>query len=111
MIPVSLYGADEAELERFYSVLPDLVSDAYEDRPYQETLFAISGENVIQHIEIADNDIKRRVYLVYFSERQGPIICRNDVVIAEFDKILTVSLSTKASSSITSTLSEQVSIS
>ena len=54
MIPVSLYGADEAELERFYSVLPDLVSDAYEDRPYQETLFAISGENVIQHIEIAD---------------------------------------------------------
>ena len=55
MIPVSLYGADEEELERFYSVLPSLVSDAYEDRPYQETLFAITGENVIEHIEIADS--------------------------------------------------------
>ena len=55
MIPVSLYGADEAELERFYSVLPQLVDDAYEDRPYQETLFAIIGEDVIEHIEVADS--------------------------------------------------------
>ena len=55
MIPVSLYGADETELERFYSVLPGLVKDAYEDRPYQETLFSINGEDVIEHIEIADN--------------------------------------------------------
>ncbi|MBT7244680.1 MAG: hypothetical protein HN874_04450, partial [Euryarchaeota archaeon] len=54
MIPVSLYGADEAELDRFFSVLPELVSNAYEDRPYQETLFSISGDNVIRHIEIAD---------------------------------------------------------
>ena len=54
MIPVSLYGADQAMLDRFYSVLPELVSDAYEDRPYQETLFAITGEDVIAHIEIAD---------------------------------------------------------
>lgn len=55
MIPVSLYGADEAELERFYSILPQLVDNAYEDRPYQETLFAITGEDVIQHITIADS--------------------------------------------------------
>ena len=55
MIPVSLYGADEAELERFYSVLPNLVNDAYDDRPYQETLFAITGDDVIEHIEIADS--------------------------------------------------------
>ena len=55
MIPVSLYGADEAELERFYSVLPGLVSDAYEDRPYQETLFAVTGEDIIEHIELADS--------------------------------------------------------
>ena len=55
MIPVSLYGADEAELERFYSVLPGLVSDTYEDRPYQETLYAITGDNVVEHIAIADS--------------------------------------------------------
>ena len=55
MIPVSLYGADEAELERFYSVLPQLVDDAYEDRAYQETLFAIIGEDVIKHIAVADS--------------------------------------------------------
>ena len=55
MIPVSLYGADEAELERFYSLLPGLVSNAYEDRPYQETLFAITGDDVIEHIELADS--------------------------------------------------------
>ena len=59
MIPVSLYGADEAQLERFYSVLPQLVKDAYEDRPYQETLFAITGEDVIQHIELADSWAKQ----------------------------------------------------
>ena len=52
MIPVSLYGADETELERFYSVLPGLVKDAYEDRPYQETLFAINGEDVIEHLSL-----------------------------------------------------------
>ena len=55
MIPVSLYGADKVELERFYSVLPQLVSDAYEDRPYQENLFAITGDNIIEHIGIADS--------------------------------------------------------
>ena len=59
MIPVSLYGADEAKLDRFYSVLPNLVSDAYEDRPYQETLFAITGEDVIKHIEVADSWAKQ----------------------------------------------------
>jgi hypothetical protein len=55
LIPISLYGADEAELERFYSVLPQLVDDAYEDRPYQETLFAVTGKDVIKHIEVADS--------------------------------------------------------
>jgi len=59
MIPVSLYGADEAELDRFFSVLPELVSNAYEDRPYQETLFSISGDNVIRHIEIVDGWAKQ----------------------------------------------------
>ena len=52
MIPVSLYGADETELERFYSVLPGLVKDAYEDRPYQETLFAINGENAVSYTHL-----------------------------------------------------------
>jgi len=54
VIPVSLYGAEEARLQEFYTALPGLVSDAYEDRPYQETLFAITGENVIEHIGISD---------------------------------------------------------
>ena len=52
MIPVSLYGADEAQLERFYSVLPSLVSDAYEDRPYQETLFAITGDDAVSYTHL-----------------------------------------------------------
>ena len=77
MIPVSLYGADEAQLERFYSVLPQLVNDAYEDRPYQETLFAITGEDVIQHIEIADAWAK-----------QTPFAWPEDVVMEEVQKIV-----------------------
>ena len=55
MIPVSLYGAEQSSLDEFYSALPKLVEDAYEDRPYQETLFAITGENVIEHIRISDD--------------------------------------------------------
>lgn len=54
LIPVSLYGADESQLSEFYSALPGLVSDAYEDRPYQEALFAITGDDVIEHIGVSD---------------------------------------------------------
>jgi len=54
LIPVSLYGAEEARLQEFYSALPGLVSDAYEDRPYQETLFSITGDDVIEHIGLSD---------------------------------------------------------
>tara|TARA_Y100000766_G_C18866709_1_gene586136 strand:+ start:552 stop:1085 length:534 start_codon:yes stop_codon:yes gene_type:complete len=55
MLPVSLYGASGTELNNFFSVLPTLVEDAYDDRPYQETLFSITGSDAIQHISIADS--------------------------------------------------------
>ena len=55
MLPVSLYGADDTEVDNFFSVLPGLVEDAYDDRPYQETLFAITGNDAIRHITISDS--------------------------------------------------------
>ena len=55
MLPVSLYGASGTELDNFFSVLPTLVENAYDDRPYQETLFSITGSDAIQHISIADS--------------------------------------------------------
>jgi len=54
MIPISLYGVDEQRLERFYEELPNLVADAYEDRPYQETLFSITGDDQMEHLVKAD---------------------------------------------------------
>ena len=55
MLPVSLYGANETEVDNFFLVLPSLVENAYDDRPYQETLFAITGDDIIEHIQIADS--------------------------------------------------------
>tara|TARA_B100000941_G_scaffold290404_1_gene272315 strand:+ start:3047 stop:3580 length:534 start_codon:yes stop_codon:yes gene_type:complete len=55
VLPVSLYGASGTELDNFFSVLPTLVENAYDDRPYQETLFAITGNDAIKHITIADS--------------------------------------------------------
>ena len=54
MLPVSLYGASGTELDNFFSVFPTLVENAYDDRPYQETLFSITGSDAIEHISIAD---------------------------------------------------------
>ena len=55
MIPISLYGVNESELERFYSVLPNLVADAYEDSEYEKVLFSVKGNDILEHIAIADN--------------------------------------------------------
>ena len=55
MIPISLYGVNESELERFYSVLPNLVADAYEDSEYEKVLFSIKGNDTLEHIAIADS--------------------------------------------------------
>jgi len=54
MIPISLYGVNESELERFYSLLPGLVADAYEDSNYEKVLFSIKGNDTLEHIAIAD---------------------------------------------------------
>ncbi len=63
MIPVSLYGVNNDELNRFYSELPKLVEDAYEDRNYQETLFSIVGEDNIQHLTKADKWAKQKPFV------------------------------------------------
>ena len=55
MLPVSLYGANGTKVDHFFSVLPSLVEDVYDDRPYQETLFAITGSDAIEHITVADS--------------------------------------------------------
>lgn len=54
LIPVSLYGVDEERLEQFYLELPSLVEDVYSDREYQKTLFAISGDDAMEHLSHAD---------------------------------------------------------
>ena len=41
MIPVALYGLDVAKCERFYDEMPQLVSNAYEDRSYIESLYSV----------------------------------------------------------------------
>ena len=59
MIPVALYGVDAAMCERFFEALPDLVTDAYEDRSYIESLYTVQAEQPIKHIGIADGWSKR----------------------------------------------------
>jgi hypothetical protein len=54
LIPVSLYGVDEIELERFYLELPSLVSDLYEDEHYQIALFTIKNGEILESLRIAD---------------------------------------------------------
>ena len=52
MIPVALYGVDAEMCERFFDDLPGLVTDAYEDRSYIESLYAVQAEQSIEHISI-----------------------------------------------------------
>jgi len=59
MIPVALYGVDAEMCERFFDDLPGLVTDAYEDRSYIESLYAVEAEQSIEHISIADQWAKR----------------------------------------------------
>ena len=54
MIPVALYGVDADMCERFFEVLPSLVTDAYEDRSYIESLYAVQADDSIEHVRIAD---------------------------------------------------------
>jgi hypothetical protein len=54
VIPVALYGVDAAMCERFFEALPGLVTDAYEDRSYIESLYAVQADHSIEHIRIAD---------------------------------------------------------
>ena len=57
MIPVALYGVDAEMCERFFEDLPGLVTDAYEDRSYIESLYAVQAEQSIEHISIADSGL------------------------------------------------------
>ena len=59
MIPVALYGVDAEMCERFFDDLPGLVTDAYEDRSYIESLYAVQAEQSIEHISIADQWAER----------------------------------------------------
>ena len=59
MIPVALYGVNAEMCERFFEELPGLVTDAYEDRSYIESLYAVQAEQSIEHISIADQWSKR----------------------------------------------------
>ena len=59
MIPVALYGVDAEMCERFFEDLPGLVTDAYEDRSYIESLYAVQAEQSIEHISIADQWAER----------------------------------------------------
>ena len=59
MIPVALYGVDAEMCERFFEALPGLVTDAYEDRSYIESLYAVQAEQSIEHISIADQWAER----------------------------------------------------
>ena len=62
MIPVALYGVDAAMCERFFEALPGLVTDAYEDRSYIESLYAVQADHSIEHIRIADTWANRDPY-------------------------------------------------
>ena len=54
MIPVALFGLDEAATDRFYAALTDLTIDAYDDRRYLDTMFAIEGDLRLEHLHIID---------------------------------------------------------
>ena len=54
MIPVALYGVDADMCERFFEALPDLVTDAYEDRSYIESLYAVQADHSIDPVRLAD---------------------------------------------------------
>ena len=62
MIPVALYGVDADMCERFFEALPDLVTDAYEDRSYIESLYAVQADDSIDHVRIADQWSNRDPY-------------------------------------------------
>ena len=59
---VALYGVDAEMCERFFEALPGLVTDAYEDRSYIESLYAVQADHSIDHIHIADQWSSRDPY-------------------------------------------------
>ena len=59
MIPVALYGVDAEMCERFFEDLLVSSTDAYEDRSYIESLYAVQAEHSIEHISIADQWAER----------------------------------------------------
>ena len=50
MIPVELFGIHVEMCERFYDELPGLVSDAFEDKDYVDSLFQVESELSLIHI-------------------------------------------------------------
>ena len=54
MIPVELFGIHVETCERFYDELPGLVSDAFEDKAYVDSLFQVESERSLEHLNIAD---------------------------------------------------------
>ena len=54
MIPVELFGIHVEMCERFYDELPGLVSDAFEDKEYVDSLFKVESERSLKHLNIAD---------------------------------------------------------
>jgi hypothetical protein len=62
MIPVALYGIDVAKCERFYEEMPQLVSNAYEDRSYIESLYSVTSKRSVEHIRVADEWAQRDPY-------------------------------------------------
>ena len=62
MIPVALYGVDVAKCERFYEEMPQLVSNAYEDRSYIESLYSVTSKRSVEHIRVADEWAQRDPY-------------------------------------------------
>ena len=54
MIPVELFGIHVEMCERFYDELPGLVSDAFEDKEYVDSLFKVETERSLKHLNIAD---------------------------------------------------------
>ena len=62
MIPVALYGIDVAKCERFFEEMPQLVSNAYEDRSYIESLYSVTSKRSVEHIRVADKWAQRDPY-------------------------------------------------
>lgn len=54
MIPISLYGINRDECERFYDELPGLVYGSFDEFNYSSNLFKIEQGNPHQQIEIAE---------------------------------------------------------